>query len=168
MNGGAWWATVHGVMKSQTWLSNFTFNFSLSCIGEGNGNPLQWVAWRIPGKAEPGGLPFMGSHRVGHDWRDLAAVAAAALGIIPVVIVRVFIFIKTETKNVEKNSNIQITTWSFAVVKEIVLVLCLNIYFSLELCLNFTMGPQQPEFRTTQSCFRQAFIFSFAKREETQ
>ena len=125
-------------------------------------------AWKIPWTEEPGGLPFMGSHRVGHDWRDLAAVAAAALGIIPVVIVRVFIFIKTETKNVEKNSNIQITTWSFAVVKEIVLVLCLNIYFSLELCLNFTMGPQQPEFRTTQSCFRQAFIFSFAKREETQ
>jgi len=41
MNGGAWWATVHGVAKSQTRLSDFTFNFSLSCIGEGNGNPLQ-------------------------------------------------------------------------------------------------------------------------------
>ena len=41
MDGGAWWATVHGVAKSQTRLSDFTFNFSLSCIGEGNGNPLQ-------------------------------------------------------------------------------------------------------------------------------
>ena len=126
------------------------------------------LAWRIPGTGEPGGLPSMGSHRVGHNWRDLAAVAAAALGIIPVVIVRVFIFIKTETKNVEENSNIQITTWSFAVVKEIVLVLCLNIYFSLELCLNLTMGLQQPEFRTTKSCLRQAFIVSFARRKETQ
>ena len=41
MDGGAWWAAVHGVAKSQTRLSDFTFIFSLSCIGEGNGNPLQ-------------------------------------------------------------------------------------------------------------------------------
>ena len=41
MGGGAWWAAVHGVAKSQTWPSNFPFHFSLSCIGEGNGNPLQ-------------------------------------------------------------------------------------------------------------------------------
>ena len=44
------------------------FHFSLSCIGEGNGSVL---AWRIPGTGEPGGLPSMGSHRVGHDWSDL-------------------------------------------------------------------------------------------------
>ena len=43
------------------------FHFSLSCIGEGNGNPLQCSCWRIPGTGEPGGLPSMGSHRVGHD-----------------------------------------------------------------------------------------------------
>ena len=49
------------------------FHFSLSCIAEGNGNPLQWVAWRIPGTGEPGGLLSMGSHRVGHDRSDLAA-----------------------------------------------------------------------------------------------
>jgi len=54
----------------------FHFLFSLSCIGEGNGNPLQRFAWRIPGTGEPGGLPSMGSHRVGHDWSDLAAAAA--------------------------------------------------------------------------------------------
>ena len=53
------------------------FHFSLSCIGEGNGNPLQVLAWRIPGTGEPGGLLSMGSHRVGHDWSDLAAAAAA-------------------------------------------------------------------------------------------
>ena len=51
------------------------FHFSLSCIGEGNGNPLQCSAWT----GEPGGLPSMGSHRVGHDWCDSAAAAAAAL-----------------------------------------------------------------------------------------
>ena len=53
------------------------FHFSLSCIGEGNGNPLQCSCWRIPGMGETGGLPSMGSHRVGHDWSDLAAAAAA-------------------------------------------------------------------------------------------
>ena len=51
---------------------------SLSCIGEGNGNPLQ-CSWRIPGTGEPGELPSMGSHRVRHDWRDLAAVAIACM-----------------------------------------------------------------------------------------
>ena len=53
------------------------FHFSLSCIGEGNGNPLQCLAWRIPGMGEPGGLQCMWSHRVGHDWSDSAAAAAA-------------------------------------------------------------------------------------------
>ena len=48
------------------------FHFSLSCIGEGNGNPLQW----IPGTGEPGGLPYTGWHRVGLDWSNLAAAAA--------------------------------------------------------------------------------------------
>ena len=45
----------------------FHFHFSLSCIGEGNGNPLCVLAWKIPGMGEPGGLPSMGSHRVGHN-----------------------------------------------------------------------------------------------------
>ena len=52
------------------------FHFSLSCIGEGNGNPLQCSCWRIPGMGKPGGLPSLGSHRVGHDWSDLAVAAA--------------------------------------------------------------------------------------------
>ena len=52
------------------------FHFSLSCIGEGNGNPLQCLALRIPGTGEPGGLLSMGLHRIGHDWSDLAAAAA--------------------------------------------------------------------------------------------
>ena len=64
------------------WGSDMTeplhFHFSLSCIGGGNGNPLQWFAWRIPGTGEPGGLPSMGSHRIGHDWSDLAAAAAGS------------------------------------------------------------------------------------------
>ena len=43
------------------------FQFSLSCIGEGNGNHSSGLAWRIPGTEEPGRLPSMGSHRVRHD-----------------------------------------------------------------------------------------------------
>ena len=58
------------------WESDMTeqlhFHFSLSCTGEGNGNPLQCSCLENPRDGEPGGLPFMGSHRVGHDWSDLA------------------------------------------------------------------------------------------------
>ena len=52
------------------------FHFSLSCIGEGMAIHSSVLAWRIPGTAEPAGLPSMGSHRVGHDLSDLAAAAA--------------------------------------------------------------------------------------------
>ena len=58
-------------------------SLSLSCIGEGNGNPLQCSCLEIvPGMGKPGGLPSMGSHRVRHDWNDLAAAAAAAAGLV--------------------------------------------------------------------------------------
>ena len=53
------------------------FHFSLSCIGEGNGNPLQCSCLENPRDGVPGGLPSMGLHRVGHDWSDLATAAAA-------------------------------------------------------------------------------------------
>ena len=65
-----------GRYESDT-IERLHFHFSLSCIGEGNGNPLQCSCLRIPGTGEPGGLPSMGQHRVGHDWTDLAAAAAA-------------------------------------------------------------------------------------------
>ena len=55
------------------------FHFSLSCIGEGNGNHSSVLSWRIPGMGEPCGLPSIGSHRVGHDWSDLATAAAGFL-----------------------------------------------------------------------------------------
>ena len=61
---------------SRTRLSNFTLFFLLSCIGEGNGTHSRILVWRISGTGEPGGLLSMGSHRVGHDRRDLAAAAA--------------------------------------------------------------------------------------------
>ena len=77
MDGGAWWAAVHGVAKESNTTEQFPFHYSLSCIGEGNGSPLHVLAWRIPGVGEPGGLMSMGSHRVRHNRSNLAAAAAA-------------------------------------------------------------------------------------------
>ena len=74
MGGGAWWAAVHGVAKSRTRLSDFTFHFH--ALEKEMTAHSSVLAWRIPGMGEPGGLPSMGSHRVGHDWSDLAAAAA--------------------------------------------------------------------------------------------
>ena len=79
MGGRAWWAAVHGVAKSQTWLSNFTFTFHFHALEKAMATHSSVLAWRVPGTAEPGGLPSMGSHRVRHDWGDLAAAAAAVL-----------------------------------------------------------------------------------------
>ena len=78
MGGGAWWAAVHGVTQSQTQLSDFTFTFHFHALEKEMATHSSVLAWRIPGTGEPGGLPSMGLHRVGHDWRKLAAAAAAA------------------------------------------------------------------------------------------
>ena len=67
MDGGAWWATVHGVAKSRTQLSDFTFTFHFHALEKEMATPSRVLAWRIPGMGEPSGLPSMGSHRVGHD-----------------------------------------------------------------------------------------------------
>ena len=76
VDGGAWWAAVHGVAKSQTRLSDFTFTFHVHALEKEMAAHSGVLAWRIPGTGEPGGLPSMGPHRAGHDWRDLAAAAA--------------------------------------------------------------------------------------------
>ena len=77
MDGGAWWATVHGVSKSRTRLSDFTFTLCFHALEKEVATHSSVLAWRIPGTGEPGGLPSMGSHRVRHDWSDLAAAAVA-------------------------------------------------------------------------------------------
>ena len=66
MNGGAWWAAVHGVAKSRTRLSDFTFAFHFHSLKKEMATHSSVLAWRIPGTGEPGGLPSMGSQRVGH------------------------------------------------------------------------------------------------------
>ena len=77
MDGGAWWAVVHGVAKSRTRLSDFTFTFHFHALEKEMATHSSVLAWKIPGAGEPGGLMSMGPHRVRHDWSDLAAAAAA-------------------------------------------------------------------------------------------
>ena len=67
MDGGAWWAAVHGFAEGQTRLSDFTFTFHFHALEKEMATPSSVLAWRIPGTAEPGGLLSMGLHRVGHD-----------------------------------------------------------------------------------------------------
>ena len=83
MDGGAWWATVNGVTKSWTWLSDFTFTFPFHALEKEMAAHSSVLALRIAGTGEPGGLPSLGSHRVGHGWSDLAAAAAAAATLYP-------------------------------------------------------------------------------------
>ena len=78
MDRGAWWAAVHGVAKCRIRLSNFTFSFYFHALGKEMATHSSVLAWRIPETGEPGRLPSLRSLRVGHDWSDLAAVAAAA------------------------------------------------------------------------------------------
>ena len=79
MGGGAWWAAVHGVAKSRTRLRAFTFTFQFPALEKEMATHSSVLAWRIPGTGEPGGLPSIGLHRVGHDGSDSAAAAAAAV-----------------------------------------------------------------------------------------
>ena len=67
MDGGAWWAAIRGVAKSQTRLSDCTFTFRWHVLEKEMATHSSVLAWRIPGTREPGGLPSMGSHGVGDD-----------------------------------------------------------------------------------------------------
>ena len=67
MDGGAWKPAVHGVAEGRTRLSDFAFTFHFHALEKEMATDSSVLAWRIPGKAEPSGLPSMGSHRVGHN-----------------------------------------------------------------------------------------------------
>ena len=77
MDGGAWKAAVHGVAEGRTRLSDFPFTFHFHALEKEMASHSSVLAWRIPGTGEPSRLPSVGSHRVGHDWSDLADLAAA-------------------------------------------------------------------------------------------
>ena len=80
MDGGAWWAAVHGVTKSRTRLSDFRFTFHFHALEKEMATHSSVLAWRIPGMGEPGGLPSMG-HTGSHQRSDLAAAAAAVFSV---------------------------------------------------------------------------------------
>ena len=67
MDGEAWKAAVHGVAEGQTGLSDFTLTFHFHALQKEMATSSSVLAWRTPGTGEPGGLPTIGSHRVGHD-----------------------------------------------------------------------------------------------------
>ena len=77
MDGGAWWAAVHGVAKSRTQLSKLTFTFHFHALEKEMATHSSVLAWRIPGTGKLGGLLSVRSHRVGQDWSDLAAAATS-------------------------------------------------------------------------------------------
>ena len=77
MDGGAWRAAVHGIAKSRTQLNDFIFTFHCHALEKEMATHSSVLGWRIPGTEEPGRLPSLGSHRVGHNWSDLAAAAEA-------------------------------------------------------------------------------------------
>ena len=80
MDGGAWWVAVHGVARvGHDWVTSLSlFTFHFHALEKEMATHSSVLAWRIPGTGKPGGLPSLGSHRVRHNWSDLAAVAAAA------------------------------------------------------------------------------------------
>ena len=74
MDGGAWWAAVHGVTKSRTCLSDFTFTFHFHALEKEMATHSSVLAWRIPGTGEPGGLPSMGLH----SWTQLKRLSSSS------------------------------------------------------------------------------------------
>ena len=78
MDGGAWWAAVHGVAKSQTQLSDFTFTFHFPALEKEMATHSSVLAWRIPGTAEPGGLPSIG---VAQSWTRVKRLSSSSSSI---------------------------------------------------------------------------------------
>ena len=126
MDGGAWWATVHGVAKSQTRLSDFNFTFHFHALEKEIATHSSVLAWRIPGMGEPGGLPSTGSHRVGHNWSDLAAAAAAAYR----VIVTIFLNSIYNLLCLEKKNALSLSFWPLMCLRHHSILAHMSVCFS--------------------------------------
>ena len=79
MGGGAWWAAVHGVAKSQTGLSDFTFTFQFPALEKEMATHSSVLAWRIPGMGEPGGLPDV--YGVAQSWTGLKRLSSSSISV---------------------------------------------------------------------------------------
>ena len=100
MDRGAWWAAVHGVTRSQTQLSDFTFTFHFHALEKEMAAHSSILAWRIPGTEEPGRRPSMESHRVGHDWSDLPVCLVPINRIIKIMPFELVIFSRRRLSNI--------------------------------------------------------------------
>ena len=110
MDRGASWAAVHGVAKSQTRLSDFTFTFHFHALEKEMATHSSVLGWRIPRAGEPGGLLSVGSHRVRYDWSDLAAAAPAQRDTFQVTV-----FLRTLLVNQQKHLSHLESLWACSV-----------------------------------------------------
>ena len=136
MDRGAWWAAVHAVTRSRKRLSDFTSTFHFHALEKEMATHSSVLAWRIPGTGKPGGLPSMGSHRVGHDLSDFAAAAAAKV---------VLVLVNKAIKHISKGLNYLPPTW-----------LCLRI--KLKIFLNISEYPASNELKFTMSAFNKKWL----------
>ena len=127
MDGGGWKAAVHGVAESRTRLSDFTFTFHFHALEKKMATHSSVLAWRIPGTGEPGGLPSMGSHRVRHDWSDLAS-APAGYEVLPLCMGPAKLCI-----------NVSWQTWAFALPPKEDFWTLLRLFTALSLSVNHVL-----------------------------
>ena len=90
MDGGAWWAAVHGVTRSRTRLSDFTFTFHFYALEKEMATHSSVLAWRIPGTGEPGGLPFMGSQQ---SWTQLKRLSSSSSSLYSCISFQLFLLV---------------------------------------------------------------------------
>ena len=100
MDGGAWWAAVHGVAKSRIRLSDFSFTFHFHALEREMATHSSVLAWRIPGTGQPSGLPSVGSHRVAHDWSHLAAAASVRASLMAQIVKNLPAMRKTSVRKI--------------------------------------------------------------------
>ena len=118
MDEGSWQAAVLGVTKSWARLSNFPFTFHFHALEKEIATHSSVLAWRIPGTVEPGGLPSMGSHRVGHNWSDLAAAAAAAVILLNIYWARTICYWYSRGWDLAQNGTYRIPAYTYSPLEE--------------------------------------------------